>query len=184
MKKCSSATTAVIAFASIVTLVALSSCDSQKSTLSGPAASESSTIVTSPVFVTDQSTESIGSIETNTSLPDLIVRVCTAPTPDTRGSQIAVSAVVSNVSGLIGAGSSFTCLYLNTSSNLTGASFLGSYLISPIGLHGSHTLSTNVTVPSNQTTGLNYFIAVCDCSNNVTESIEWNNTNEVAVTIN
>jgi len=187
MKKCSPAITAAIALTGMVTLLALSSCNSQKSTTTdqpGPAASENSSIVTSSVFTTDQPGESSTASETNFAVCDLVVRLCRAPSPDTRGSVIAVSAVVSNTSALAPAGASKICFYLNTSSNTTGASFLGSYTTGSLGLHGSYTNSANVTVPSNQTTGLNYFIAVCDCSNNVTESVEWNNTNEVAVTIN
>ena len=187
MNRCSPAVTAAIALTGMVTLLVLSSCNPSNPAppnQPGPAVSETSTIVTSPVFTTDQPSESSSSTETNFALPDLVVRLCTAPSPDTRGSVIAVSAIVSNTTGLIGAGASMTCFYLNTSSNVAGASFLGSYSTGSVGPHGHYTISTNVTVPSNQTTGQNYFIAVCDCSNNVTESIEWNNTNEVAVTIN
>ena len=187
MKKCSPALTAAVVLTGLVTVLALSSCSPSNPApvdQSGPAVSEASSIVTSAVFVTDQPAESSTSTETNFALPDLVVRLCTAPSPDTRGSSIAVSAIVSNTSGLTPAGASMTCFYLNTSSNVTGASFLGSYPTGGVGIHGHYTISTNVTVPSNQTTGQNYFIAVCDCSNNVNESIEWNNTNEVAVTIN
>jgi CARDB len=117
-------------------------------------------------------------------LPDLVVHSCSAPTPDTRGSLISVSAVISNQSGTGIAGSSFACFYLNTTTNTMGASFLGSYLIPGLGFHGWYSLTTNVTVPANQPTGQDYFLVVCNCSNTVIESNPNNDTNFVGVTIN
>jgi hypothetical protein len=121
---------------------------------------------------------------TNEAVPDLVVNSVSAPSPDAQGSMITVSAVISNQSGSAGAGSSFTCLYLNTTSNTVGATFLGSYLTPALTPHGTHTVSTNVTIPANYPIGQDDVVAVCNCSNTVVEANPNNNTNYVGITIN
>lgn len=115
---------------------------------------------------------------------DLAVFSVTAPASVTRGSQAAVSDVITNKATLYGAGISVACLYLNTTPTITGAANLGTHTTVTLAPKGKTTWSGNVNIPANQPTGQNYYIVVTDCQNQVIETDENNNTNSTPVTVN
>lgn len=116
--------------------------------------------------------------------PDLQVPRSSAPSSGQRGHSISVSSTTSNSAALYSGGSSDTYMYLNTNPNLVGATNVGTYHCNMLAPKACTNWSGIVTIPSNQPTGQNYFITVCDKPNAVTEANENNNTNYVGITVN
>jgi hypothetical protein len=103
----------------------------------------------------------------------------------TRGSTYSITVCTTNSSALDGATmQTSTYIFLNTSSNLTGAATLTSHLVNLLPKKGFTNWTGNITIPTNRPTGLSYLITIADYLKQQGETNDHDNTNIVAVTIN
>lgn len=117
--------------------------------------------------------------------PNYRSQILSHPATMTRGSTYAITVCTTNTSTMdSGVLQTATYIFINTSSNLTGAVALASPLVLPLPKKGYTNWTGNITIPTNRPTGVNYLISFADYLKEQIETNENDNTNVVAVTIN
>jgi subtilase family serine protease/V8-like Glu-specific endopeptidase len=116
-------------------------------------------------------------------LPDLQMTALTPPGSANPSQTVNVSNTVQN-SGQVAASNVRVGLYLSSDTVCTtGDTFLASRVVASLGVGGSSTAATPVTIPGNTPLGTRYVCAIADDLAAITESNETNNTRFATIQI-
>lgn len=109
---------------------------------------------------------------------DLTGTFSKVPTKATIGKSTSVSILVDNAGNSIAKGKVSIALYESATPSLTGATLLGTFSNKAISIKGNghETVTLAGKLPSTATAGTEYFVAVLNTTNSITESNTANNT--------